>query len=516
MPPRLASLCEVEELTQIPCEDEEAAPALRRARVPIRGFATPTPSAELKKTGLYDFHVAQGAKMVPFAGYAMPLVYGDVGQVASHKHVRTEAGLFDVGHMVQSLFHGPTATPFLEWLTPSSLAPLAPYSSTLSVLLNEKGGIIDDLMITKHAEDAYYVVTNAGRRERDLAWFPARLDEWNAGEQGKAGQVEMTVLEKWGLLALQGAFLPSFPPTILLTSFDLSQLTFGKSAFVPVEGFNLHVARGGYTGEDGFEVRCAPPSLLCFLNTSADMARSWRRCLPPPSQTAEVAALLLGGEVQLTGLGARDSLRLEAGLCLYGTDLDEETGPVEAGLAWVVGKDRRETGTFIGADGVRQQLKEVEGGVENGIVTRRVGLVVEGAVARGSWCCFSLPSFIARTGFLLWRSSGDFGAMDFDFASVEFLRTRPDLIGDMAFAVTVERVVEADGKGAKIVDPATNDVLGAVTSGIPSPTLGTNIAMGYVRSGAHKKGTQLGVEVRGVKVVGMPFVGTRYWRGCEW
>ncbi|KAJ7794571.1 hypothetical protein B0H14DRAFT_3114803 [Mycena olivaceomarginata] len=386
------------------------APALRRARVPIRGFATPTPSAELKKTGLYDFHVAHGAKMVPFAGYSMPLVYGDVGQVASHKHVRTEAGLFDVGHMVQSLFHGPTTTPFLEWLTPSSLASLAPYSSTLSVLLNEKGGIIDDLMITKHAEDA-----------ATLAWFAARLDEWNAGEQGKAGKVEMTVLKEWGLLALQGPTAAAHLQ--LLTSFDLSQLTFGKSAFVPVEGFNLHVARGGYTGEDGFEISI------------------------PPSQTVEVAALLLGGEVQLTGLGARDSLRLEAGLCLYGTDLDEETGPVEAGLAWVVGKDRRETGTFIGADGVRQQLKE-------GPPRRRVGLVVEGAVAR---------------------------------------------------------------EGAKIVDPATKDVLGAVTSGIPSPTLGTNIAMGYVRNGSHKKGTQLGVEVRGkvrgAKVVGMPFVGTRYWRG---
>ncbi|KAJ7879272.1 hypothetical protein B0H14DRAFT_3435154 [Mycena olivaceomarginata] len=289
------------------------APALRRTRVPIRGFATPSPSAE----------------MMPFAWYAMPLVYGDVGQVASHKHVRTEAGLFDVGHMVQSMFRGPTVIPFLEWLTPSLalLAPLAPYSSTLSVLLNEKGGIIDDLMITKHAEDAYYVVTNAGCRERDLAWFAARLDEWNAGEQGKAGKVEMTVLKEWGLLAHQGPTAAAHLQ--LLTSFDLSQLTFGKSAFVPVEGFNVHVARGGYTGEDGFE---------------------------------EVAALLLGGEVELTGLGARDSLRLEAGLCLYGTDLDEETGPVEAGLAWVVGKDRRETGTFIGADGVRQQLKRARRG----------------------------------------------------------------------------------------------------------------------------------------------------------
>ncbi|KAJ7879276.1 glycine cleavage system T protein [Mycena olivaceomarginata] len=354
------------------------APALRRARVPIRGFATPTPSAELKKTGLYDFHVAHGAKMVPFAGYSMPLVYGS--------------------------FHGPTTTPSSNGSPPSSLASLAPYSSTLSVLLNEKGGIIDDLMITKHAEDAVRTTSSQmpGAGRRDLAWFAARLDEWNAGEQGKAGKVEMTVLKEWGLL--RTASSPSASP-----------------AFVPVEGFNLHVARGGYTGEDGYQ--------------------------SPPHKPWKVAALLLGGEVQLTGLGARDSLRLEAGLCLYGTDLDEETGPVEAGLAWVVGKDRRETGTFIGADGVRQQLKE-------GPPRRRVGLVVDGAVAR---------------------------------------------------------------EGAKIVDRRRTTSSRRVTSGIPSPTLGTTSPWGYVRNGSHRKGTQLGVEVRGkvrgAKVVGMPFVGTRYWRG---
>ncbi|TFK80358.1 glycine cleavage system T protein [Polyporus arcularius HHB13444] len=376
----------------------------------------------LRKTPLYDFHVANGAKMVPFAGYSMPLAYGNVGAVASHHHVRNSVGLFDVSHMVQSNFRGPTVTAFLEWLTPSSLQSLAPYSSTLSVLLNERGGIIDDTVITKHADDAYYVVTNAGRRDRDLAWFREKLAEWNAGETAKAeGAVEHEVLEGWGLLALQGPEAAQYLQG--LTSFDLRELTFGKCAFVPIEGFNLHVARGGYTGEDGFEISI------------------------PPSETVDVAQLLSKPPVQLTGLGARDSLRLEAGMCLYGQDLDEDTTPVEAGLTWVIGKDRRENGEFIGAEGVRKHLKE-------GPPRRRVGLTVEGAPAR---------------------------------------------------------------QGAKIFALSSEQQIGVMTSGIPSPTLGKNIAMAYVQNGWHKKGTEVAVDVRNklrkAVLTPMPFVPTRYYRG---
>ncbi|KAJ7289279.1 glycine cleavage system T protein [Mycena rebaudengoi] len=383
----------------------------------LRGLAT----SELKKTGLYDFHVSNGAKMVPFAGYSMPLAYGDVGQVASHSHVRSSVGLFDVGHMVQSIFRGSTATGFLEWLTPSSLSSLKPYTSTLSVLLNERGGIIDDTIVTKHAEDAFYVVTNAGRRDRDLEWFSQKLKEWNASEAGAKGPVEMELLDGWGLLALQGPAAASYLQS--LTSYDLKELVFGTSAFIPIEGFNLHVARGGYTGEDGFEISI------------------------PPSQTVEVAELLSKSPVQLTGLGARDSLRLEAGMCLYGNDLDEDTSPVEGGLSWVIGKDRKENGTFIGAETVRQHLKD-------GPPRRRVGLVIDGAPAR---------------------------------------------------------------QGAKIFAPSTKDLLGTVTSGIPSPTLGKNIAMGYVLNGWHKKGTEVEVEVRNkmrkAVLTPMPFVKPKYWRG---
>lgn len=178
-------------------------------------------------------------------------------------------------HIFTSSFRGPTATAFLQWLTPSSLASLPPYTSTLSVLLNPSGGIIDDTIITKHSDTAYYVVTNAGRRERDLAWFKEKLEEWNKSEQAqREGVVEHELLDGWGLLALQGivlhyvvssgpflSIIPITGPEAAqylqgLTSFDLKELTFGKSAFVPIEGFNVHVARGGYTGEDGFEVCC--------------------------------------------------------------------------------------------------------------------------------------------------------------------------------------------------------------------------------------------------------------------
>ena len=199
-------------------------------------------------------------------------------------------------------FRGPSATAFLEWLTPSSLKSLAPYSSTLSVLLNERGGIIDDTIITKHAEDAYYVVTNAGRRDRDLAWFKEKVAEWNAGEKAKAdGPVEHEVLEGWGLLALQGASLafvsgssthPRAGPEAAqylqgLTSYDLRELTFGKCAFVPIEGFNLHVARGGYTGEDGFEVCPSPRSSPSSQNTNTSRRSRFlpRKPLRSPSSS---------------------------------------------------------------------------------------------------------------------------------------------------------------------------------------------------------------------------------------
>ncbi|CEL55392.1 aminomethyltransferase [Rhizoctonia solani AG-1 IB] len=399
------------------------APSLPSQSVALaRKFATAT-DGPLRKTILHDYHVANQAKMVPFAGYSMPLQYGSVGQVASHNHVRQSVGLFDVSHMVQSYVSGSSATAFLEYLTPSSLSSLPEFSSTLSVLLNEHGGIIDDAIISKHSQDVYYVVTNAGRRERDLAWLNEQIEKWNNEEgKGRGKEVNLEVLENWGLVALQGPKAVEVLQNV--SSFDFSSLLFGRSAFVDITGIRCHVARGGYTGEDGFEISI------------------------PPEHTVNITELITKPPVQLTGLGARDSLRLEAGMCLYGNDLDETTSPVEAGLSWVIGKSRKEKGGFIGAETVLKQLKE-------GVTRRRVGFVIPEAPAR---------------------------------------------------------------EGAKIFaadSPETQ--IGVITSGIPSPTLGTNIAMGYIKHGHHKKGTKVLIDVRkrlrDAEVRGMPFVPTKYWKG---
>ncbi|KAN0065651.1 Aminomethyltransferase, mitochondrial [Thecaphora frezii] len=397
-------------------------------RADAKGEAMSTPQAPLtpalRATGLYDFHLKHGAKMVPFGGYLMPLTYGDVGQVASHHHVRTHAGLFDVGHMVQHRFSGPGALDFLQYLSPASLKTMAPFNSTLSVLLSEKGGILDDLIITKHADDRFYVVTNAGRRAEDLAWIGDKLKEWNASK----AKVEHKVMEEWGLLALQGPTSAQVLQKLVPASFDLNTLTFGKSAFVELnvagKKVECHVARAGYTGEDGFEVS-----------------------IPPESTEAVAEVLVSDPEVQLAGLAARDSLRLEAGMCLYGHDLDESVSPIEAALAWCVGKDRRAAGDFLGAERVLRELKE-------GPPRRRVGLVVDGGIAR---------------------------------------------------------------ENAPVLSEDGTRVVGRVTSGIPSPTTGKNIAMALVENRQHKKGTKLMVEIRKklrpAEVAKLPFVENKFFRG---
>ncbi|EJU05064.1 glycine cleavage system T protein [Dacryopinax primogenitus] len=381
-----------------------------------RGMASDAPKEELMETGLYDFHVKHGAKMVPFAGFSMPLSYGSVGQIAAHNHVRNSVGLFDVGHMVQSFIRGPSAPAFLEWITPSGFASLPHFSSQLSVILNDRGGIIDDNVICRHDDTTYYVVTNAGRRVEDLAWLKEKIEQWN---ESRADKVEMEVLENQGLVALQGPEAPSVLQK--LTPYDLTQLHFGKSTYADIAGVRCHVARGGYTGEDGFEISI------------------------PKEHTVSITETLLQGPVQMTGLGARDSLRLEAGMCLYGHDLNEDISPIEAALAWVIPKSRREKGEFIGSGTVLEQLKD-------GPIKRRVGLIIDDAPAR---------------------------------------------------------------EGAEIFSD-TQEPIGVVTSGIPSPTLGKNIAMGYVKSGFHKKGTSVLVQVRNktrkATITPMPFVPTKYYR----
>lgn len=250
--------------------------------------------------------------------------------------------------MVQHRFEGPGSLAFLESLVPTSLSTLEPFSSSLSVLLNEQGGIIDDLIISKQQDDAHwYVVTNAGRRSEDLEHLDKKLKSWNGDK------VDHQIMENWGLVALQG---PKAVEVLLKhTDADLKVLTFGKSVVAKVAGAKCHIARGGYTGEDGFEISV------------------------PPAQTEAVTqALLDTAPTQLAGLAARDSLRLEAGMCLYGHDLDESISPVEGALSWVISKGRRSKADFPGAQRILQELKE-------GPKRRRVGLLIEGAPARGKW-----------------------------------------------------------------------------------------------------------------------------------
>jgi aminomethyltransferase len=303
--------------------------------------AEPTAEQPLRRTPLYQLHVELGAKMVPFAGYEMPVNYR-LGVLKEHLHTRAKAGLFDVSHMGQAFLVGPdhaTTAMALEGLVPADLLNLAPGQQRYSQLLNEEGGIIDDLMLTRPAsttEDGrLLLVVNASRKEVDYAHLMARLP---------AG-VRLEPATERALLALQG---PAALAVMHALSPAAAGLAFMTGANVCLGGIDCHVSRSGYTGEDGFEISVAA------------------------AQAGELARLLLGhDDVEPIGLGARDSLRLEAGLCLYGHDIDETTSPVEAGLAWSIQKRRRSEGGFPGARRIRDELA-------NGAKRRRVGIRPDG------------------------------------------------------------------------------------------------------------------------------------------
>lgn len=391
-------------------------------------------------------HLAHGAKMVPFGGFEMPVQYSSLGVSASHHFTRTNASLFDVGHMVQHRFEGAGARQFLERITPASLKTLPVHQGTLSTLLwPGTGGIVDDTVITKLGEELFYVVTNAACRDKDLMYLGEQLAEFRK-ENAEAGEVKHKVLDNWGLVALQGPMSEQILKDVLAddestsSPANLRELYFGQSKFLKLKGCTtgpVLVSRAGYTGEDGFEISISPEDTVAVTQALLDTAGPER--------------------LQWAGLGARDSLRLEAGMCLYGHDLDDTTTPVEGALGWVVGKDRRDTSVpanqqFHGASVILPQLVlKSKGG--KGVERRRIGLVVSGAPAR---------------------------------------------------------------EGAEILDAQGNKI-GVVTSGCPSPTLGKNIAMGYVKDGMHKSGTEVEVVVRGRKraavVSKMPFIPTQYWKG---
>ncbi len=307
-------------------------------------MAEPAHSDEpLLKTPLHAEHVALGARMVPFAGYDMPVQY-PTGILTEHNWTREHAGLFDVSHMGQAFLvardgsHA-TVARALEALIPADVLNLKPNQQRYSQLLAEDGGILDDLMVTRVGAPGHegwlYLVVNASMKDADYAHIGARLPEG----------VALHRKDELALTALQG---PSAAAVLARLAPETAELPFMMSADVQIDGVQCHVSRSGYTGEDGFEISCR----------AEDAATLWNRLLADP-------------EVKPIGLGARDSLRLEAGLCLYGHDIDANTSPIEAGLIWSIQKRRREEGGFPGAARVQREIKE-------GPARMRVGLKPEG------------------------------------------------------------------------------------------------------------------------------------------
>jgi aminomethyltransferase len=302
---------------------------------------SPAPIAPLKTTPLHGAHVALGAKMVPFAGYDMPVQY-PTGILTEHQQTRQSAGLFDVSHMGQAFLTGPdheTVAKALEALVPADIVNLAPGRQRYTQLLNAEGGILDDLMVTRSAEEGedgvLMLVVNAACKEEDFPHIAGRLP----------ADVKLMRAEHRALIALQG---PKAAEVLARHCPGADKMPFMSARQTSFDNLTCHVSRSGYTGEDGYEISIK----------TAHAVAVW-------------SALLRDPAVKPIGLGARDSLRLEAGLCLYGHDIDTTTSPIEAALNWSIQKRRREEGGFPGAERVRRELAE-------GPSRRRVGILPDG------------------------------------------------------------------------------------------------------------------------------------------
>ncbi|MEM8741804.1 MAG: glycine cleavage system aminomethyltransferase GcvT [Pseudomonadota bacterium] len=366
--------------------------------------------AELARTPLADLHDAMNARMVGFAGYALPVQY-PAGVLREHLHCREAAALFDVSHMGQIEVPAHAAAA-LEALMPTDLLGLAPGRQRYAVLTTPEGGVIDDLMIARLA-DRFLLVVNAARKAVDFAHLQAHL--------GASDGVEAKLLRDRALIALQG---PAAETALARHAPEIAQMRFLDVREIQLAGTACILSRAGYTGEDGFEISV------------------------PAAEAAELARLLLDApEVAPAGLGARDSLRLEAGLCLYGAELDETISPVEAGLAWALPKLRRRGGARAGGfPGAKRILAELADGPSR----RRVGL----------------------------RPGG-----------------RAPIRGGAALFATA--------------DEASDAAIGAISSGGFGPSLGAPIAMGYVPQDLAAPGTRLFAALRGrrepVTVAPLPF-----------
>ena len=376
-------------------------------------------TGRLQRTALHALHVSLGAKMVPFAGYDMPVQYA-TGVLREHLHTRGSAGLFDVSHMGQIVLRAKSgrvedAGRALELLVPQDILGVAPGRQRYAQFTNEGGGILDDLMVANFG-DHLFLVVNAACKETDEAHLRAQL----------SGMCEIEPLPDRALLALQG---PKAESVLAKLCADAPAMRFMDAGPRKVAGFDCFVSRSGYTGEDGFEISV------------------------PAGQAEELARLLLAeAEVLPIGLGARDSLRLEAGLCLHGHDIDTMTTPVEAALEWSIQKARRSggarSGGFLGAETILAQL-------DQGAPRRRVGLKPEGRAP-------------VREG------------------------------------------------AALFADAASSEQIGAVTSGGFGVSLNAPVAMGYLPTPLAGAGTQIFAELRGqrlpLKVAATPFVPNTYKR----
>jgi len=375
-----------------------------------------TPATDLKTTPLNALHLELGARMVPFAGYSMPVQY-PAGLMAEHRHTRTAAGLFDVSHMGQLRLTGADAAAAFESLIPVDVIGLAVGKQRYGLLLNDEGGILDDLMFFKESADSLFVIVNGACKVADIAHITARIGQ----------RCTVQPLPDRALLALQG---PQAATVMARLAPGIEQLVFMTGGNFAVAGTDCFVTRSGYTGEDGFEIS-----------------------VPAGEAEALARALLAQPEVAPIGLGARNSLRLEAGLCLYGNDLDTSTTPSEAGLNWAIQKVRRtggaRAGGFPGAEKVLAQIDD-----PTLLIRKRVGLIA------------------------------------------------------------TERVPVRE---PAVLENMDGQQVGQVTSGLLSPTLNQPIAMAYVSSDYAAPGTQLFAMVRGkpvpMQVSAMPFVPARYFRG---
>jgi glycine cleavage system T protein (aminomethyltransferase) len=292
--------------------------------------------ADILQTPLHDLHIELGAKMTPFAGYDMPLQYD--GIMAEHNHTRQSAGLFDVSHMGQAHYTGDEAA--LEKLITADLSALKPGEQKYTLLLNDEGGIRDDLMISRpFGDDGFFIVVNAATKAADFAHMASKT----------AGVGQLRIIEDRALIALQGPAAAAVFGGMIPAA---AEMIFMQCGVFDLDGVELYVSRSGYTGEDGYEISI------------------------PASDAAAVARKILADDrVKPIGLGARDSLRLEAGLCLYGHDMDESRTPVEATLMWAIAKSRRERLDFPGAARVMQQFADKP-------ARKRIGFTMSGAPAR--------------------------------------------------------------------------------------------------------------------------------------